>query len=137
MCGTPCTISDMEPISLVKRRRFLTLDEQAEILLKKASGKFTDKELAQQYSVCRETIVRVKKRWSPTVHAAQVYALSKALDVQKTRIQSIGTYDEATDFLERLDVAQPKPERSKNQGNQVQIIVGELAAYGPRGVEKD
>ena len=69
----------MDPIFLVKRRRCLTLDEQAEILLKKASGKFTDQELAQQYGVCRETIVRLKKRWSPTVQAAQVYALSKAL----------------------------------------------------------
>ena len=34
---------------LVKRRRFLTREEEAEILMKKASGKFTDKELAQQY----------------------------------------------------------------------------------------
>ena len=66
----------MDPIFLVKRRRFLTREEEAEILMKKASGKFTDKELAQQYGVCRETIVRVKKRWSPTVQAAQVYARS-------------------------------------------------------------
>ena len=81
--------------------------------------------------------MRVKKRWSPTVQAAQAYAVSNALDVQKTRIQSISTYEDATDFLERLGVAKPKPEPSKNQGNQMQIIVGELAAYGPRGGEHD
>ena len=127
----------MDPIFLVKRWRCLTLDEQAEILLKKASGKFTDKELATEHGVCRETIMRVKKRWSPTVQAAQAYAVSNALDVQKTRIQSISTYEDATDFLERLGVEQPKPEPGKNQGNQMQIIVGELAAYGPRGGESD
>ena len=81
--------------------------------------------------------MRVKKRWSPTVQAAQAYAVSNALDVQKTRIQSISTYEDATDFLERLGVEQPKPEPGKNQGNQMQIIVGELAAYGPRGGESD
>ena len=127
----------MDPIFLVKRRRCLTLDEQAEILIKKASGKFTDKELATEYGVCRETIVRVKKRWSPSVQAAQVYGLSKALEVQKERIQSISSYEDATDFLERLGVAQSKPEPGKNHGNQMQIIVGELAAYGPRGGEHD
>ncbi len=73
----------MDPIFLVKRRRFLTREEEAEILMKKASGKFTDKELAQQYGVCRETIVRLKKRWSPTVQAAQAYAVAKALEVQR------------------------------------------------------
>ncbi len=127
----------MDPVFLVKRRRFLTREEEAEILMKKASGKFTDKELAEQHGVCRETIVRVKKRWSPTVQAAQVYGLSKALEVQKERIQSISTYEDATDFLERLGVAQPKPEPGNNRGNQMQIIVGELAAYGPRGGEHD
>ncbi len=136
----------MDPIFLVKRRRFLTREEEAEILMKKASGKFTDKELAEQHGVCRETIVRLKKRWSPTVQAAQVYALSKALEVQKERIQSISTYEDATDFLERLGVANPKPERSKNQGNQMQIIVGgfddhdkaiPIPRSGPRGGEHD
>ena len=57
--------------------------------MKKASGKVTDKELATEYGVSRETIVRVKKRWRPTVQAAQVYALSKALEVQKERRQAI------------------------------------------------
>ena len=119
----------MDSNSLVKRRRCLTREEEAEILMKKASGKFTDKELAEQHGVCRETILRVKKRWSPTVQAAQVYALSKALEVQKQRIDSISTYDDATDFLERLDVVQPKAERARNQGNQVQIVVGKIAGY--------
>ena len=62
----------MDSISLVKQPRFLTREEEAEILMKKASGKFTDKELAEQHGVCRETIVKVKKRWSPTVQEAQL-----------------------------------------------------------------
>ncbi len=121
----------MDPIFLVKRRRFLTREEEAEILMKKASGKFTDKELAQQYGVCRETIVRVKKRWSPTMQAAQVYAQSKALEIQKKRVAAIGQmsgpdkYSASTDFLERLEVVKPKAVATKNQGRQqVQIIVG-------------
>ena len=126
----------MDPIFLVKRRRCLTLDEQAEILIKKSSGKITDKELAQQYGVSRETIVRVKKRWSPTVQAAQVYALSKALEVQKERCQAISEaegkekYEAATDYLERLDVVRAKIGKTQDSGNKVQIVVGPLAAYG-------
>ena len=42
----------MDPNSLVKRRRCLTREEEAEILMKKASGKFADKELAEQHGVC-------------------------------------------------------------------------------------
>ncbi len=143
----------MDPIFLVKRRRFLTREEEAEILMKKAAGKVTDQELAQQYGVCRETIVRVKKRWSPTVQAAQVYALSKALEVQKERRQAISEaegkekYEAATDFLERLEVVKPKAVATKNQGSQqVQIIVGgfddhdeaiPIPRSGPGGDEND
>ena len=47
-------------------------------------------------------------------------------------------YTDSTDFLERLDVVKPKVDYTKGKGdNQVQIIVGELAAYGPRGGEHD
>ncbi len=143
----------MDPIFSVKRRRCLTLDEQAEILLKKASGKFTDKELATEYGVSRETVVRLKKRWSPTVQAAQLYGLSKALEVQKERRQAISEaegkekYEAATDFLERLEVVKPKAVATKNQGSQhVQIIVGgfddhdeaiPIPRRGARGGEHD
>ena len=112
-----------------KRRRCLTLEEQAEILMKKTSGKFTDQELAKEYDVSCETTVRVKKHWQPTVQAAQVYALSKALEVQTKRIRSISAYEDATDFLERLDVVHPKAEPARNQGNQVRAIVGKIAGY--------
>ena len=41
----------------------------------------------------------------------------------------IDTYEDATDFLERLDVVEPKAERARDQGNQVQIVVGKIAGY--------
>ena len=76
----------MDPNSLVKRRRCLTREAEAEILLLKAKGRLTDQAIADRYGIHRRTVQRIKKRWQPTVQAAQVYALSKALEVQKKRV---------------------------------------------------
>ena len=69
------------------------------------------------------------------MQAAQAYAQTKALNIQQQRVAAIGQmegaekYTASTDFLERLDVVKPKVDYTKGKGdNQVQIIVGELAA---------
>ena len=54
---------------------------------------------------------------------------TEALEVQKKRIESIRKCEDATDFLERLDVVQPKAEPTRNQGNQVRVFVGKIAGY--------
>ena len=119
----------MDEISLVKQRRFLTREEEAEILILKARSKISDHALAEQYGVSRSTITRLKRRWSPTVKAAHAFALSKALDVMKTGIHAIDTYGDAMDFCERMGAVQPKPEPVRTQGNQVQVIVGRLPGH--------
>ena len=120
LVDTPC-----EP----KYRRMTRQEDLAAVVLFQHG--LSHREIAERLGFSKTAISKCLKRWASTLVAAKLYAQAQALEVATRRVELARTYEETTDFLERLGVVSPSGEQRGTRGPSVRVEVGEIAGHEP------
>jgi hypothetical protein len=108
-----------------------TKPERIRKILQLHAAGFNQVQIARVMGCHDATISRTLRDWLGTDTRDVVPKLhkAKALDVAYLRLQKIRNYDQATDWLEREGLVQPKQQQA---GSSITIVIGDgQAAIGP------